>query len=150
MVCSDAPRHHRQSRLEDIRSQPILYISNNNSNNAMASVPSPTVTYRWRHYSFLLFVPSKSRFLSILANNSNSYTLHRYLPLLRSHIVLVYFEPLIRLPIPTFHLTTILFLLSRLVWAISSLIESRSDHGADIWGRRDHSECQSKSIRIWS
>ena len=99
----------------------------------MASVPSPTVTYRWRHYSFLLFVPSKSRFLSILANNSNSYTLHRYLPLLRSHIVLVYFEPLIRLPIPTFHLTTILFLLSRLVWAISV-----EPHRIAVWSRGGH------------
>ena len=30
---SDAPRHHRQSRSEDIRSPPMLYTGNNNSNN---------------------------------------------------------------------------------------------------------------------
>jgi hypothetical protein len=55
---------------------------------------------------------------TLLASNTNTYTLHRYLPqlLINSHMVLVYFLPPARLPIPTFHsrLTTI-----ELVWAIS-------------------------------
>ena len=56
---SDKPRYHRQSH-SDIRSQPMPYTGDNNSR-----VPSPTATFRWRHYSkFQLFVPSKcqSRF----------------------------------------------------------------------------------------
>ena len=81
--------------------------------------------------------------ICILASNSNTYTLHRSPPQLHSHIVLVYFRPLARLPIPTFlspHLITAV--LSHLVWAIS--VEPHRVRGLIVerrcgvlWGRRE-------------
>ena len=80
--------------------------------------------------------------ISLLASNSNTYTLHRYLPqlLINNHIVLVYFRPPAPLPIPTFHSrhpTTI-----DLAWAIS--VEPHRGHGLIVerncgvlWGRRE-------------
>jgi hypothetical protein len=84
--------------------------------------------------------------ISILVNNSNTYTLHKYPRqlLTNSHIVLVYFRQPARLPILTFHShhpTT--FVLSHLVWAIS--VEPHRVRGLTaerncgiLWGRRDH------------
>ena len=54
----------------------------------MASVPSPTVTFRWR--DFLTF-GSLLMSISILTSNSSSYALHRnprgYTPLPRRHTI---------------------------------------------------------------
>jgi hypothetical protein len=100
---ADAPRHHRQSRSEDIRLQPIPYTSNNNGNYDMALVSSPTLIPLAALHQLLTFC-SLQMSIPILASNNNSYTHHS--PLLRSHIILVYFWPLARLLIPTLRLTT--------------------------------------------
>jgi hypothetical protein len=82
--------------------------------------------------------------ISILASNSNTYTPHRFPPQLHSHIVLIYFRPRARLPIPTCHSrhpTT--SVPSHLVWAIS--VEPHQVQGliaepscGVLWGRREH------------
>jgi hypothetical protein len=81
-----------------------------------------------------------------LANNSNTYTLHRSLLQLHSHIVLVYFRLPPRLPIPTFHSrhrrTPSVPSHLHLVRAISDelrrvrglIVERRC---GDLWGRRE-------------
>ena len=82
--------------------------------------------------------------ISILANNNNTYTLHRYRPqqlLINSHMVLAYFRPPARLLIPTFqsrHPTAIEYL----VWAISVELLRVHDPIAErncgvVWGRRE-------------
>ena len=85
--------------------------------------------------------------ISILVNNSNTYTLHKYPRqlLTNSHIVLVYFPQPARLPIPTFHSRhpTTTFVLSHLVWAISVELHRVRGLTAErnfgiLWGRRDH------------
>ena len=86
---SDAPtsRHHRQSSSEDIISQPLPYTSNNNGDNAMASV-----YHQWSITNGHILLAALQQLLtfcslqtpiSILARN-NSYTLHRQPPQLHS------------------------------------------------------------------
>ena len=83
--------------------------------------------------------------ISILASNSNTYILHRFPPQLHSHIVLIYFRPLARLPIPTFHSRhlTSPSVPSHLVRVIS--VEPHRVRGliaepscGVLWGRREH------------
>ena len=52
---SDASRHHRQSNLEDIRTQPMPYTRNNNGKNrhGLGSITNKTISFCWRQYSFL-------------------------------------------------------------------------------------------------
>ena len=81
--------------------------------------------------------------ISLLVNNSNTYTPHRY-PHPLSHIASVYFRRPVRLPIRTSrsrHLITTV--LSHLVWAIS--VEPHPVRGliaeqncGVLWGRREH------------
>ena len=86
---SDAPRHHRQSSSEDIRSQPMPYTCNNNGNNGHGLGIITSSHIPLGSLPCLLTFCSLQTSISILASNSNSYTLLRYPPLLRSHIILV-------------------------------------------------------------
>ena len=75
---SDTHRHHRQSSSEDIRSQPMPYTGNNNGNNGHG-IGITTNSH--------IPLASLHRLLTFcsLQMSSNIYTLHRFLPLLRSH-----------------------------------------------------------------
>ena len=128
---SDTHRHHRQSSSEDIRSQPMPYTVNNGNNGHGIGITTNNHIPLASLHRLLTFCS--------LQMSSNIYTLHRFLPLLRT--VLVYFYPLARLPIPTFHSTTTV--ISHLVGAIS--VEPRRLRGliaericGVLLGRREH------------
>ena len=82
----------------DNRSQPMPYTSNNNGNNGHGLDTITNNHILVAALQRLLSFSSLQMSISILASNSNSYTLHRYLPpLLHSHIIIVCFQPLARL-----------------------------------------------------
>ena len=82
----------------DNRSQPMPYTSDNNSNNGhgLDTISNDHILVAALQ-RFLTF-SSLQMSISIVASNSNSYILHRYLPrLLHSYIIIVYFQPPARL-----------------------------------------------------
>ena len=97
---------HRQSRTENINRCLTLI-----SMAPCFRVPSPTVTFRWRHYSSFLFPLNVD-----LYTGQQQQFLHPPSTSQPHNL-----SPLARLPIPTFHPTTTV--LSHLVWVIS--VEAR-------------------------